>query len=124
MGEDSSSSSSSFVYKFPPNKISFDRLSSLKPLCCRYLSDYHDNETVSSIEFSDDSSLFVSGGGDGRVLLWPTNKAVDEKWTPNPTEMNTKHENSAVYCLAVSPDNKHIFSGGFNKRITIHDAET
>jgi WD40 repeat protein len=69
--------------------------------------------------------LFVSGGNDGRLLLWPTNKAVDEKWTPNPTEMNTKLEDSeVVLCLAASPDNKRIFSGGSDDNLTIHDANT
>ena len=32
---------------------------------------------VYTIAFSDDGSWFVLGGQDGRILLWPTNKAID-----------------------------------------------
>jgi hypothetical protein len=31
------------------------------------------------IEFSDDSFFFVSGGKDGRLLLWPENQVLDSE---------------------------------------------
>lgn len=89
-------------YQFPSNKISVEQLSSLQPLNCRDLNGQHSEQGVNVIEFSDDGSLFVSGGDDdGRVLLWPTNKAIDLKWKPQATEMETKHEDY-IWCLALS----------------------
>ena len=111
------------VYKFPSNKISAERLSSSQLLNCKDLIGHHGDEEINVTEFSDDGSLFVSGGGDGRVLLWPTSKAVDEKWKPEPTAIETTHSNS-VYCLAISPDNRRIFSGSHDRNLLIHDAET
>ena len=76
------------------------------------------------VEFSDDGSLFVSGGDDdGRVLMWPTSKAVDLKWKPEATEMETKHEDY-IWCMAMSSDNQRIFSGGRDSKVLIHDADT
>ena len=77
--------------------------------------------------------MFVSGGMDGRVLLWPTKKAAGDKWKPEPITMEivavADGENQlSVYCLAVSPDNQIIFSGrGDDDAINalfIHDANT
>ena len=110
-------------YKFPSNKISAERLSSSQPLNCRDLIGHHGKGSIDVVEFSDDGSLFVSGGRDGRVLLWPTSKAVDEKWDPEPTEMKTKHDYS-IWCLAISPDNRRIFSGSGDNKLLIHDVKT
>ena len=110
-------------YKFPSNKISAERLSSSQPLNCRDLVGQHSERGVNVVEFSDDESLFVSGGRDGRVLLWPTSEAVDEKWDPEPTEMKTKHDYS-IWCLAISPDNRRIFSGSGDNKLLIHDVKT
>ena len=66
----------------------------------------------------------MSGGEDGRVLLWQTDKARDTKWTPNPTSMDTLH-GGYVYDLVVSPDNNRVFSsGGRDKMLLIHDIKT
>ena len=70
---------------------------------------------VYTIAFSDDGSWFVLGGQDGRILLWPTNKAIDVQWKPAPTEMESQHENF-IYCLALSCYfNKLNFSGAYDK---------
>ena len=118
----------SSYYKSPSIQISAERLSSTEPLTSRELIGHHSNEAINAVEFSDDSSLFVSGGDDGRVLLWPTSKAVDEKWTPRPFVMDTVIANgditASVYCLAVSPDNGYIFSGGQDNKLSIHDVNT
>ena len=113
-------------YKFPSNKISAERLSSSQPLNCRGLIGHHGDgeaKAINVLEFSNDRSLFVSGGDDGRVLLWPTSKKVDEKWKPKPTEMETKHQNP-IYCLAINPDNRRIFSGSRDRKLLLHDVET
>ena len=110
-------------YQFPSNKISVEQLSSLQPLNCRDLNGQHSEQGVNVVEFSDDGSLFVSGGDDdGRVLLWPTNKAIDLKWKPQATEMEIKHEDYIWY-LALSTDNMRIFSGCRDSKVLIHNAE-
>ena len=83
------------------------------------------------VEFSDDSSLFVSGGDDGRVLLWPTNKAIDLEWIPEPIAMETvaaiaddEEDKPSVLCLAVSPDNQRIFSGSDGNKLSSNDSIT
>ena len=116
-------------YQFPSVQISAERLSSSQPLCCRGLNGHHYGRAVTVVEFSDDSSLFVSGGRDGRVLLWPTNKATDDKWTPKPIAMDTivnsdEEVHPSVLCLSMSPDNRRIFSGGRDNNLLIHDANT
>lgn len=75
------------------------------------------------MEFSDDGSWLVSGDDDGQVLLWPTNKALDDLWTPIPTEMDTEHDDG-ILCLAVSPNNDQIFSCGYVKKLLINDVKT
>ena len=102
--------------------LSVERLSSSQPLRCRDLTGYHgDKRGVYAVEFSDDGTLFASGGYDGRVLLWPTSRALDEKWTPSPTAMETEH-NRLIWCLAMSPDNERLFSG--DNTILIHSINT
>ena len=116
-------------WKFPSSLISAERLSSSQPLRCRGLYVHHNGRAVNVVEFSDDSSLFVSGGRDGRVLLWPTNKATDDKWTPKPIAMDTvvtadEEVHPSVLCLSMSPDNRRIFSGRRDNNLLIHDANT
>jgi WD40 repeat protein len=81
---------------------------------------------VNVIEFSQDGSYFASGSNDGKVLLWSTNAVTDGQeflFTGRP-KMETKHEDGTVYSLALSPDNERIFSGGYDKRLLVHDAST
>lgn len=110
-------------YKFPSNRISALQLSfSAEPLRSRDLKGCHSNRPVNTIEFSNDGSWFVSGGDDGRVLLWPIDKALDDyQWTPKSTALDTKH-GSYVFCLAVSPNNDRIFSG--DNKLLVHDVTT
>ena len=112
-------------YNFPSNnRISTEFLLFYKPLFRRDLIGHHSHPAgVNVFEFSDDGSFFVSGGVDGRVLLWPTDKALDNQWNPKPTEMSTKHE-EYIACLAISPDNGRIFSGSEDRKIVIYDAKT
>ena len=77
-------------------------------------------EYIRAIEFSDDGTHLVSGGRDNTVRLWSHDEGRDE-W--NSIEMETKHEDN-VTCLAISPDNRRIFSGGLDKKVLIHDTTT
>ena len=75
---------------------------------------------IYSIEFSDDGTQLISAGADKTVRLWSFNQDRGE-W--NSTAVETKHEDT-ICCLAFSPDNQRIFSGGFDKKIFIHDINT
>src|SRR5262249_26150770 len=61
-------------------------------------------DTVSSIEFSRDGMVLVSGSYDGSVKIWEIDSfaALSELRGPN----------TAVYCVAISPNGKIIASGG------------
>ena len=105
-------------------RLSVERLSSSQPLRCRDLIGHHgDKRAVNAVVFSGDGSLFASGGKDGRVLVWSTSKAIDRKWTPNPTAMETKHD-SFILCLVMSPNNERVFSGGLDNKLLIHNIST
>jgi len=60
--------------KFPLiGGISVERLSSSQPLRCRNLTGQHSQSNrggFNAVEFSDDGSLFASGGDDGVIKLW------------------------------------------------------
>ena len=113
----------SSFYNFPSIVISAEQMYSSQPLRSHAISGQHSTKGVNVIEFSDDGSFFVSGGDDGRVLLWSTDRAMDEHWKPKATEMGSKHKNY-IFCLAVSPDNNRIYSGGKDDNAFIHDAKT
>ena len=106
--------------------LSVERMSSSQPLICRNIfQSHHGNDRVIVVEFSDDGSLLVSGDEDGRVLLWPTSKAIDEEWTPNPTAMETMDNRYfAIWCLAMSPDNERVFSGNEDTQVLIYNINT
>ena len=76
--------------------------------------------SIIAMEFSDDGTLLVAGGKDKTVRLWYLNQGHGER---NSTEMEAKHELN-VTCLAFSPDNHRIFSGGLDKKVLIHDTRS
>ena len=84
---------------------------------CRELGGHTGH--VNTIEFSDDEALLISGGADKSVRLRSFSTEDRERVTC--AEMETKHQNS-VLCLALS-DN-HIFSGGSDNTLFIHDSHT
>ena len=75
---------------------------------------------IGTMGFSEDGTLLVSGGTDKTVRLWSLNQG---RRVNSSCVMETKHER-AVSCLAMSPDNNQIFSGGFDSKIYIHDVQT
>ena len=124
-GEDDSLLAGSSKARSATKTISTDWLSSSqKHLRSRDLTGQLNGKPVNVIEFSDDGSWFVSGGDDGRMLLWPTIKALDEKWTPKATEIKDPKYDYAIFCLAVSPDNGRIFSAGGCGKLLINDVTT
>ena len=84
----------SSFYKFPFNGISAELLSSsAQSLGSRDLIGHHSGKSINVVEFSDDGSWLVSGGDDGRVLLWPTGNVLNDQCTPEPIEIeiDAKH---------------------------------
>ena len=91
---------------------------------CKDLLDPH--EGIKTVEFSDDGTLLASGSCDNIVRLWPINNEAEFGRGHNfmaPIQMETRHA-SSVYTLAFTPDNRRLFSGGFDGRIFIHDVQT
>ena len=106
-------------YRFPAKGISAERIASSQqpPMQSFDVKDVDSSEGIVVLEFSDDGSFFISGSNDGDVLLWSSTSQVSGE------EMATNH-NGDVYCLAMSPDNDSIFSGGMDGQILIHDNRT
>ena len=77
--------------------------------------------TVSAMEFSEDGSLLVSGGVDKSVRLWSIGiQTLDDD---QPSKKMEKNHSAVVLCLAVSSDNRRIFSGGMDSFVFIHDTQ-
>ena len=86
---------------------------------CRNLTGHTGG--VGGIEFSEDGTLLASGGYDKIVRLWSIGKTTgNEQRIIDMIEMKTKHK-SDVLCLAISPDNGRLFSGGKDGKVFIHD---
>ena len=96
---------------------------------CKWKSFHHKDlhvhsDFVNVIEFSEDGSFFVSGGNDGRLLVWPENPVLhSETMFSKPTAMEKKQ--GVITSLAVDSENDCIFSGSLEDgKIFIHDART
>lgn len=63
---------------------------------------------------------FISGSDDRRVLLWSIKEALISGKKLAPKQMEGEHR-SNVFCLAVSPDNSKVISGGNDHLAIIHD---
>ena len=105
---------------FSANCFSAERpkIESSELFCYQELTGHTDS--IGSIEFSENGTHLISGSDDKTVRLWSINQSRNE-W--NSTEMETKHQNSVV-CLAFSPDNNRIFTGGADKKVFIHDVRS
>ena len=114
------------IYNFPTDRISADRLSySQSSLDSFDLKGYHgvsvDGRCQSVVvEFSEDGSYFLSGGCDGRVLLWSAKGLLGSKRGLWSNKISSEH-GASVLCLAMSSDNQKIFSGGDDLKLFIHD---
>ncbi|GAA6078360.1 DDB1- and CUL4-associated factor 5, partial [Tachysurus ichikawai] len=61
-----------------------------------------------------------SGGDDRRVLLWHMEKALQSR--VKPVKLKGEHL-SNIFCLAFNSTNTHVFSGGNDEQVILHDVE-
>jgi len=80
-----------------------------------------------AVEFSDDGTFLATGGYDDIVRLWRFSRKGEAGSGRNsiiaPIRMETRYE-SLVYGLAFAPDNRRLFTGGYDRKIFIHNVET
>ena len=88
-------------------------------------SDY-----MNAMVLSNDESFIVVGGryqGNENVVTWKTSDAFgiqsELKSTVVHFGCSDLCQMKAIWCVAISPDNGRIFSGGFSKRVLIHDVQ-
>ncbi|XP_078089484.1 DDB1- and CUL4-associated factor 5 [Mustelus asterias] len=63
----------------------------------------------------------MTGGDDRRVLLWHIDKSIHSK--AKPTQLKGEHL-SNIFCLAFDSTNTHLFSGGNDEQVIVHDVES
>ena len=98
--------------------------SSQKPL--RSIDVQFNTGLIFSLDFSYDGSfLLVSSGEDNCVRLWNIREILSGNFNSRPIQMERQHGDDGVCCVAVSPNNRSIFSGGLrDQTVLIHDIET
>ena len=80
---------------------------------------------IFDLNYSPDGSFLVSGGPDKSVRLWNTHEILGGNANSRPIQMEGQHDDFGVTCVAVSPNNRSIFSGGArDQTVLIHDIET
>ena len=88
-----------------------------EPIYSKDLEGHFD--VIQALEFSDDGSLLVTGGDDGRILIWNTEQALDSTRQSAPTQLTLLY--FSLFSLAISPDNSRIFAGGLGRDIFVFD---
>ena len=110
----------------PPYGFAVEWLgSSSQPL--RSIDLQFNSKPIAEIDFSPDGSFLVSRGADHCVGLWNIHEIIGGgNVNPPLIQIDTEHgDGNRVTCVAVSPNNRSIFSGGIKaKTILIHDGET
>jgi WD40 repeat protein len=90
-----------------------DACKDLLPSDCEILNDDPRgiaSRQVTSLVFSPDSRVLVSGGEDETVRLWSV---------PGGKPLKTLEHKSRVYCLAISPDGRVLASGGMDSVVRL-----
>lgn len=96
---------------------------------CHRTKSLHSKDLISSsgslstLELSSDGKFFVTGGTTGQVLLWSINEALSYKPKSNLIVMPTRHTN-CISTVAISPNNRFIFSGGSLGNVSINEVQT
>ena len=86
---------------------------------------FNSTRPIYVLDFSPDGSFLVSGGEDKSVRLWNTREVVGGNANSRPIQMERQHGDFGVTYVAVSPNNRSIFSGGArDQTVLIHDIET
>lgn len=123
----SSSIGSSSFRSVLRNRFSFDGIvDPTRAVHCKDLTGH--SSVIRAIEFSDDGSLFASGGdGDRPVLVWRMDQVLNGTRSAVPFVLKIQN-NFQVFCLAISPDNSRIFVSGrpenMGEDILVFDAQT
>ena len=95
----------------PPYGFAVDWLgSSQNPL--RSIDVQFNTGLIYVLDFSPDGSFLVSGVADKCVRLWNIGEILRGNVDSRPMQMERQHGDGGVYCVAVSPNNRSIFSGG------------
>ena len=77
------------------------------------------------LDFPPGGSFLVSGGADKCVRLCNIREILGGNLNSHQIQMETEHGDGGICCVAVSPNNRSIFSGGFkDKTVLIHDIQT
>lgn len=79
---------------------------------CATITTYSHEDIIQSVAWSSDSIHVASGGKDGKICIYKTNKAASD--SSHPTYVI---HNSAIQSVAWSPDGKLLASAGNDVRI-------
>jgi WD40 repeat protein len=89
--------------------------------------------TIQSLELSKDETFFITGGDHERkecVLMWSMDNVftrVDQTELKPTVILNARYDTddseNCVLCVAISPDDCRVLSGGWSKRVLIYDIQ-
>ena len=109
----------------PPYGFAVEWLGSSRQQPLRCMDVQFNTDPIFALDFSLEGSFLVSGGVDKSVRLWKIGEILGGNVNSRPIQMETHHSNGGICCVAASPNNRSISSGGGrDKTVLIHDSET